>query len=37
MGRKLAWAVGIALVLWIPLVMVGGFIGTCGLDVHCDP
>jgi len=37
MGRKLAWAVGIALVLWIPLVMVGGFIGTCGLDVHGDP
>ena len=36
-GRKLAWTIGIALVLWIPLVMVGGFIGTCGLDVRCDP
>jgi hypothetical protein len=34
---KFAVAVGIALVLWIPIVMLGGFIGTCGLDVRCDP
>jgi len=30
-------AAGIALLLWIPSVMLGGFIGTCGLDRGCDP
>ena len=34
---KLVLAVGIALLLWIPIVMLGGFIGTCGLDPRCDP
>lgn len=27
----------IALILWLPIVAMGGFVGTCGLDRGCDP